>query len=767
MEEFDAGFEFEDPPLPPIDLSALNPEQREAVEQVDGPLLILAGPGSGKTRVVTHRIAHLLSLGVSEHQILGLTFTNKAADEMKARIRRMAPGASVWISTFHRFCSRLLREHAALVGLAENFSILDVGDSRKILTEVLDHNQLDPRSGADKLADKISRAKNNALTPEEFAEQAGSGARRLEVTVYPLYQEALRAANAVDFDDLLLYASVILRDYPELRRTLDAHYQYVMVDEYQDTNVAQYHIVRALSIDYPNLAVTGDPDQSIYGWRGANLSNILEFEKDFPNANVVRLEQNYRSTPNILRVADALIRNNTRRKEKALRSDAPPGAAVRLQAYPNYRDEAADIAHQIAEQIENGRSPKEIAIFYRVHSLSRVLEHALLEQGVPYQILHGAEFYQRKEIKDLLAYLHLINNPRNTPALLRIINMPPRGIGKRTLECLKQHADTRRIGLLKAAREAGIVEGLTKRAAVAVARFVALYDKLREHAQAEVEEIMGRLLTTVEYEEYLQASDPDDENDRVANVRELLNSAREFDEANPEGGGLEKYLEQVSLASDTDDWEKEIEKISLMTLHSCKGLEFDSVYIVALENGYLPHERSRQDPLELEEERRLLFVGITRARQDLRLSMAQYRARRGALAPTVPSAFLMELPREEMDLIQPAAPSRYSDLPPRVARPAAASATSAAALEPGPRVMTAAEMMSPTEPQRSAGPAVSPEAFEQGMVVSHPEYGAGTIIALSGSATKRMAKVRFFSSGEEHSFRLAFSELRPIASPDA
>ena len=487
-------------------LKALTPAQREAVEHLEGPLLILAGPGSGKTRVITHRVANLLRHGVPARQIVALTFTNKAADEMRSRIDQLAPGEPVWMSTFHRFCARLLRDFAPRVGLSENFTIYDTSDSRHVLKRVLDESGIDATLYApERIAAAISWAKNNLIPAAQYEPRPGHPLGQIVARVYPLYQARLLASSAVDFDDLLLHVALLLRESPETRHTLDERFRHILVDEYQDTNLAQYTIVRALSIDQPNLAVTGDPDQSIYGWRGANLSNILDFEQDYPDVRVVKLEQNYRSTKSILRVADALIVYNRRRKPKGLFTDNEEGPPARLTTYATQRAEAESIAAYVAEEVRAGRRrPRDFAIFYRVNALSRSLESALRDEGVPYQIVNGTEFYQRKEIKDVLAYLSLVNNPRDDNALLRIINTPPRGIGKSTIERLLAHAAARRLSLLDAARESGMIESLNKRAAVAVASFVAMYDHLSLHAAAPVEEILGHVLSASGYQQFLR-----------------------------------------------------------------------------------------------------------------------------------------------------------------------------------------------------------------------------------------------------------------------
>jgi DNA helicase-2/ATP-dependent DNA helicase PcrA len=635
-------------------LQGLTDAQHEAVTHFEGPLLILAGPGSGKTRVVTHRVGWLLDQGVPGHQILALTFTNKAADEMARRIERLSGETSVWVGTFHRFCARMLRKYAPLVGLQPNYTIYDVEDSLRALRVALERLRVQPqrnRFTPEAIAKAISWAKNNLISPERYAPRAGHDLGAVVRDAYPAYQRQLAASNAVDFDDLLFHLATILHDNPEIRAGLDERYRFILVDEYQDTNLAQYVIARAMSIDYPNLAVTGDPDQSIYGWRGANLNNILEFERDFPAVHVVRLERNYRSTQRILSVAAALIARNVRRKQKGLFTENEPGPPVRLVTYATQKDEAQSIAGQIAGQIAAGRRrPSDFAIFYRVNALSRAFEFALREQRVPYQVVHGLEFFQRKEIKDILAYLHLVNNPRDGVALLRVINAPARGIGKTTVDRLSAHAQRQGLAMLDAARVADTIPGLGRRPAGLVKQFVALVDRLAAASGAAVEEILGLVFAETGYQRQFRDSDAEEDVQRLANTEELLTVARDFDERTGRAGGLEAFLEDTCLVSDTDAWEAEADRVTLMTLHASKGLEFPVVYLTAVEEGLLPHERSREHPEQLEEERRLMFVGITRARQELQISTARYRDFRGQRKLSIPSSFLMELPRAEMDL---------------------------------------------------------------------------------------------------------------------
>ena len=757
-------------------LAGLTPAQREAVQHVDGPLLILAGPGSGKTRVVTHRIAHLLRKGVPARQLLALTFTNKAADEMRARVERLAPDEPVWLSTFHRFCARLLRQYAALVGLEPNFAIYDTADSGAALRRTLEAPEFADFYGTpEQIAHSISWAKNNLIPPSRYAQRAGSPLGAVTEAVYPAYQARLLRSNAVDFDDLLMHVATLLRENPEVRRDLDARYRYIMVDEYQDTNLAQYTIVRALSIDYPNLAVTGDPDQSIYGWRGASISNILDFEKDYPNVKVVRLEQNYRSTPSILRVAAALIANNVRRKAKDLYTDNAEGPPPRLTQYFDQRAEAESIAARISAEVRAGRRrPRDFAVFYRTNALSRAIETAFREAGVPYQMINGLEFYQRKEIKDVLSYLALLNNPRDDVALRRVINTPARNIGKTTLERLEEHALRKGMTLLEAARESGLVESLSSRTAVAVARFVAIVDRLGALAHLPVEEVLGHVLTETGYEEALKNSEAAEDQDRLANIQELLTAARQFDEQRHGAGHLEEFLESCCLVNDTDAWETSDDRATMMTLHASKGLEFPVVFIVALEEGLLPHQRSRHDPAQTEEERRLLFVGMTRAEQELHMSHVLWRDFRGRRDRAVVSSFVMEMPRDEMqvEVLDEAAASRYEDshrggdesqavddLPDWVTETDEEEAATPTSVSAPLRLhlTTAAELAGATV----GGERFPIEAFHHGMIVRHPEYGLGKIVALSGSGPRRRATVAFASSAGERSFVLSASPLRP------
>ncbi|TWU28168.1 ATP-dependent helicase [Bythopirellula polymerisocia] len=765
---------------------ALNPAQCEAVRHVEGPMLVLAGPGSGKTRVVTHRIAHLLREGIPASQLLALTFTNKASAEMHQRVEELAPGERVWVSTFHRFGARLLRHYSELVGLTPNFTIYDTADAKQTLSRVIDAGRVNTlHYTPDRIAHAISDAKNKLITADKFEPRPGSPLSQIVAEVYPAYQKRLIASSAVDFDDLLLHVAQLLYQSPEVRAELDERFRYLLVDEYQDTNHVQYVMLRALSVDYPNLAVTGDPDQSIYGWRGADIKNILQFENDFPQVKVVRLEQNYRSSKRILRVADDLIQHNLRRKQKSLFTDNAEGPAVRLVEFASQDAESTGIAASIAEAIEAGqRRASDFAILYRVNALSRSLERGLREAGVPYQIIRGQEFYGRKEIKDVLAYCQLINNPRDDQAVLRTINTPTRGIGRKTVDLLSDHAYREGIPLLDAAREASSIAGIAARSAKKVAVYVALMDHLCELANGDLEEILGTVLEESGYRASLSESDSEEDLNRLANIEELLTDARQFDEQNPGGGQLETYLENAWLVNETDDWESETDKVTLMTLHAAKGLEFPVVFIIAIEHGLLPHERSTSDEAQLEEERRLAFVGITRAKEELQLSYAIERDFRGQRRHTVPSSFLMEIPRDALELVtsspdmenwhdeswldeeQEYAEEDQSDEFADVsfdfgaaAEPKAESPAEKSADWPtvAGQITTAAALAGVVQ---DSEPRVSPDAFAQGMTVVHPKHGVGKIVALSGSGKNRRATVRFVTVGEKR-FILAYSPLRP------
>jgi DNA helicase-2/ATP-dependent DNA helicase PcrA len=552
-------------------LADLTPPQREAATHVEGPLLVLAGAGSGKTRVITRRAGYLLSRGIPGKSILALTFTNKAAGEMRERIATLAPDSGVWVGTFHGLCARLLRTYALLVGLDRGFTIYDQADRLRTIKQAMEQLDLDGAAVTPERVEAIiSRAKNDLVPPKLLAQRKGDHESAVVGRVYGAYQDRLRAQSAVDFDDLLVHLVTILKEHKDVRAELDARFRYILVDEYQDTNLAQYAIVRALSVDHPNLCATGDPDQSIYGWRGANLSNILEFEQDFPGCRVVKLEQNYRSTKNILCAADHLIRFNARRKAKGLTTENPGGQPVELTFYANEAEEARGVVAKIVELVHEGTyTYREIAVFCRVTALTRNFEGALRGAKIPYQVVAGTSFYERQEVKDVLAYLSLMANPKDDIAFQRVVNVPPRGVGKTTLELLTERARALNLPLLAMAREAQAVPGLKDKAGRGLRDFVMLMDELAAVRDHTAEEVLRRLLKLSGYHDFLEEQGKGQAEERLANLDELVSAAREFDREHP-GASVLDFTEEVSLASAVDRWKDEAGAVTLMTLHAAK-----------------------------------------------------------------------------------------------------------------------------------------------------------------------------------------------------
>jgi DNA helicase-2/ATP-dependent DNA helicase PcrA len=750
-------------------LDGLTSAQNQAVTHVDGPLLVLAGAGSGKTRVITRRVAHLLHSGIAPENVLAITFTNKAAGEMRQRVQTLVPGSPVWVGTFHGFCARLLRIHAKLMGIDPGFTIYDQADRLRAIREVIDQVAGDGSIiTPERVEAVISRAKNELISPQVLRTRARDDKEALLARVFAAYEEKLRSSSAVDFDDLLVHVVSILRNHPDIRAALDRRYRYVLVDEYQDTNLAQYAIVRALSVDHPNLCVTGDPDQSIYGWRGANLSNILEFEDDYPGCRIVKLERNYRSTKNILSVADHLIRFNNDRKPKRLETENPRGAPVELTLYATEVDEAQGIASKIANLVREGEFQfAEIAVFCRMTALTRPIEQAFRSARIPYQIVGGVSFYERQEVKDILSYLSLMANPKDDLAFARIVNIPPRGLGKTSLDHLVEAARLRNVPLLAMARQASQVEGLKDKAVRCLLDFTRLIDELVALCDHSAEAVIRRLMERTEYRNYVTANTGDKGEDRLANLDELISAAREFDQDHA-GSSMYDFLAEVTLASPIDRWDQQTGAVTLMTLHAAKGLEFPVVFVCALEEGLLPHTRANGDDKQLEEERRLLFVGITRAQRELYLSRCRIRTFRGQQQATIPSRFLNELPAEPIeryDLSGVASPSpvggdgegRRSFPTESVPRPRHAPRQY--------RLTTAAELVGPTAERNFRSPIASTpenlEVFRPGITVLHPQFGIGRITSVDGAGPRRKATVAF-AVGLPRTFVLAFSGLRPI-----
>lgn len=791
-------------------LAGLTEPQREAATIVDGPLLVLAGAGSGKTRTITRRIAYMVSVGIPADNILAITFTNKATTEMRERITHMlgGPGSrlarAITVATFHGLCARLMRECAEPLGLPKTFTIFDSSDQTKMIKQAikdcsLSTDNFQPQA----VLGAISKAKNKLQTAAAYTQQAGAYFEKNVARVYARYEALLKDNKGVDFDDLLLKMAILLRDNAEVRRRMQERYQYISIDEYQDTNHAQFVIAHMLAESHKNICATGDPDQSIYGWRGANLNNILEFEQFYPNAKVVLLEQNYRSTKTILKAASTLIARNTKRKKKDLWTENEQGPNITLLKTNDEHQEAHEVVRRLKEAHDKlNLKWEQIAVFYRVNSLSRVLEDALMKAGVPYQIARGTEFYARKEIKDVLAYLRVISNPADSVSLERIINVPARGLGDTTVTRLQSFGAERGLPLLDTLLRAEEVQGLSTRAINACKKLGAsfkswreaagmqeappaqvtandidpLFDMSLEEAMADSEEVIDEpgaeledgdvaeppkpagppirdLIDRVYKESGMEAEfkkDDDPDKDKAANVEELINVAAEFDQQ--VAGVLGDFLEQVTLVSDVDRLQDEGGSVTLMTLHAAKGLEFPWVAIVGVEDGLIPHQRAitgfEPDLNEMEEERRLAFVGITRAMKYLTLSHARYRMVRGQTERTIASQFLSEMPNEVFDEIDLCTQDEgvgslgYRD---------EASYGRRAATER--RHYEAAA-------QKSEANATA-DGFKRGQLVRHAQFGLGRVEEISAVGAMTRAVVHFQMAGRK-TLVLQYAKLEKV-----
>jgi DNA helicase-2/ATP-dependent DNA helicase PcrA len=643
-------------------LADLNPAQREAVLTTEGPLLVIAGAGSGKTRVLTYRVAHLINaVGAKPNEILAITFTNKAAGEMRERLQRLLgrSGQGLWILTFHAACGRILRREAQRLGYRSNFTIYDQADQIRLVKQCLEELERDPKRFTPRgIHNQISHAKNRLVSPDEYANQVQSFYDQTVADVYQLYQRRLFASNAVDFDDLLMLTVDVLERFPDVREKWQQAFRYILVDEYQDTNHAQYRLLQLLAEKHRNLMAVGDPDQSIYSFRSADINNILDFERDFPGTKTVALEQNYRSTSLILQAANAVITNNRERKPKELWSELGDGEPVRVLEVEDEHAEARFVAAGIAGLVEEGFSGDEVAIFYRTNAQSRVLEDVLVRQGVAYQVIGGPRFYERAEIKDAIAYLQAIDNPYDAVSLQRIANRPRRGIGDSSLARLQTWADAQGRSLWEAmefAEEAGVGAAPLK----AVSGFRTLMQSLQSGAlEFPVSELLERTLERSGYLEALEAERTIEALGRLENLQELVGVAREYQET-AEEPSLSHFLQEISLFSDQDSIRGEESLVTLMTLHNAKGLEFRAVYLIGMEEGIFPHSRSIEEQ-GIEEERRLAYVGMTRAREQLTLTHASSRSLWGSRGYNLPSRFLDELPSSiERERLRPASWSSY------------------------------------------------------------------------------------------------------------
>jgi len=833
----------------------LTPSQQDAVTHVEGPLLVLAGAGSGKTRVITRRVANLIQEGVEPRHILAITFTNKAAQEMQARITELTSGARVWTSTFHAFCARTLRRHAERVGYSAGFTILDDDDQRAALRESLVETGTDPKQyGLPKVRWAIDQHKDNLRTPAQVKEEADGPFDRALADAYAYYQDLLVQSNAMDFGDLLFQTVQLLR-IDEVRDVLSHRHRFLLIDEYQDTNHAQYMVAKLLAERHRNLCATGDPNQSIYAWRGADISNILDFERDYPEAKVVKLEQNFRSTQTILDAANGLISHNSERREYELKTTAEEGQPIQLSVEADEYAEARYAARVIRQRLNAGVPADEIAVFYRANALSRAVEVTLLERGLPFRVVGSVPFYSRKEVKDVLSYLRVVQNPADDIALSRIANVPPRYVGKTTLRKVKQRGREDEVHMLEAARRMIADKSLKGRSARGLSELVELMASLGDQTAGEtrVEEVLRTILIATNYRAYLGREYPDPENreDRLMNLESLLAGARDFDlrtvdlpalglpgpaiapppseaafplftdsqamplftraapeeeveeagedtsfsfgalaegpaveeEPDDEGapqelGGILGFLEQVALVSGMEEQQSQgPERISLMTVHTAKGLEFDTVIVIGFEDGLFPNSRAIEDPAGLEEERRLAYVALTRAKKRLFLTRANWRRRHGRTLPSEPSSFLFEIPAEVFPA--GASPSeierRYAtyadndtdgvdpphdDDAPGWGKQRASGRSNLA--HPGdraaPPVWRQGLIRGPTKAQRqdkqetdlvaklaaiSAAKTEGPSALRPGDRVRHEQFGVGVIEQVRGSKISRRATVRF------------------------
>ena len=729
-------------------LASLTEKQREAVLHTDGPLLVLAGPGSGKTRVITCRIANLIHQGVRPSQILAITFTNKAAAEMKQRVESILPGKGIWISTFHSLGVRLLRQYADRLGLDRNFTIYDQGDRLRMVKLALDAAGIDnTRFTPDTIQGAISKAKNQLTLPDQYAKQASDFFTQVVAQVYPAYEKKMRDAAALDFDDLLLWPALALKNDAEMRAELDARFRYVLIDEYQDTNKAQYAIARGLTIDYQNICVVGDPDQSIYRWRGSDLRNILDFERDFPEARVITLAENFRSTKAILRVADQLIAHNKERKPKTLYTANVDGSKPGVLLFETGLEEADLVVKRIRDAVQGepgGVSPRserrhyrDFAILMRINALTRNLEGAFVRHRVPFQIVRGVAFFERKENRDVLAYLRLLLNPKDDLSFLRAVNEPARGIGKTSLEHLQNYAEPREMSLLAAAEQVDKIPAIKGKASTGLKAFARMMADLRQFVDATPDEVMRQVIDRTGYRRMLKESSDTEDQERLANIEELITAAHQF-HAEDNSRTIADFIENITLASDVDGWDEKQDCVAVMTLHAAKGLEFPVVYMMANEQGILPHERSINKREELEEERRLAFVGITRAQEELYLSYARLREFRGQTLYAIPSMFLEELPQdgiEDIDLSSGALRSGAVD-----AWRGSTAKASTGWYDTGFAKTSTKKPEQPFFEEEAAG-------YEVGVLVHHDAYGVGRITDVNGQGALRKLKIRF-SSGE-------------------
>lgn len=745
----------------PIDLETLNEPQREAVLCTEGPLLVLAGAGSGKTRVLTHRIAHLVvDLGVAPWQIMAITFTNKAAAEMRERLGQLMGGyvRGMWVSTFHSMCVRILRSDCERLGFAPGFTIYDDSDSKSLVKRIMAELNIDPKRYPESMVrNRISKAKNELVTPEVFEDRYKDPTAQVVGRIYKVLQERLRAFNAFDFDDLLLYTYLLLKNHKEVLEVYQDRFRYLLVDEYQDTNHAQYALTQLLAAKHRNIMVVGDDDQSIYSWRGADLSNILDFEKDYPEAHVVKLEENYRSTGNILAAANAVIENNLMRKRKTLFTSQGEGEKIMVFTASDERDEGRWIAAEIEHQHGNGTSYNQMAVFYRTNAQSRMLEDMLLRAGVPYRLVGGTRFFDRAEIRDVMAYLNLVVNPANDVAAQRVINVPKRGIGNTTIEHIRTVAAGNRCTFLQAAELCMLDEGIRPNTRKAIAEFVGIIHEAQQYS-GDLRKVIEMIVDKAGIIEFYRNNPSEDSQSRIENIQEFFGVVDEYRETHEDADALfeapkvgedqsaetppvrvfeadllSDFVEWVTLRTDMDTMAEDGAAVTLMTIHSAKGLEFDCVFVAGLEESIFPHSNSSFDPQGLEEERRLVYVAITRARKRLYLTAALTRRIFGQTNANPVSRFIGEIPNELRKSIGVGSSGfSGSGWEKRGSRRGIAGSGTEAG---GGRVFGQSSASNAKRDARSASAGKKPAAamsFAVNDTVDHKVFGRGTVVKVDG-----------------------------------
>ncbi len=768
----------------------LNKMQKEAVQQTEGPVLLLAGAGSGKTRVITHRIAYLIDeIGVKPWNILAITFTNKAAGEMRERVDKLVEsgGEQIWVSTFHSACIRILRRQIGKIGFSNGFSVYDTDDRKVVMKDIVKEFQLDPKVYKEaELLRVISSAKDDLISVSEYAQEAvGDSDKSVYARVYKRYQEVLEQNQALDFDDIIVKTVELFRACPDVLETYQERFQYIMVDEYQDTNMAQFELVRMLAGKYRNLCVVGDDDQSIYKFRGANIRNILDFETYFPEAVTIKLEQNYRSTQNILDAANGVIQNNTGRKGKSLWTDKGEGSKVRFCQFDSSYEEAEYIAEDVARSVKKGEAAyRDCAVLYRTNAQARLIEERMIMEGVPYNVVGGTNFYSRMEIKDILAYLKTIDNGRDEVALRRIVNVPKRGIGSATMEKLQGYAQLHEIGLFDAMEHADEVMGL-ERAVSKLKSFVQLIQGLRgklSSSQSSIGGLLRELVKEIKYKNYLQEYEEDSMEDRWENVEELISKAVSYADTHEEPT-LTEFLGEVALVAEIDGVNSDDNRVLLMTLHSAKGLEFPRVYLAGMEDGLFPGYKAANsaDLTELEEERRLAYVGITRAMEQLILTCARTRMIRGETQYYPVSRFVKEIPSELLeggvkiswqdrdswmpdtsDFTETQAPGSQKQTPPDF-RPKALVRPKAAVKPDKPYIAKDMSSLNQLAGISKGIPHQAPEAlsYQVGDRVSHIKYGEGNVVNIDREPRDYKVTVIFDKAGQKIMYA-SFAKLKRV-----